>query len=62
MAMPGVMAAPMGMPSGLQAQQQQPRPPGAHLSVTLMCKNCREDPPNLVEEFSSGDTVCGTCG
>ena len=48
MAMPGVMAPP--------AQ------PGSHLAVTLMCKNCREDPPNLVEEFSSGDTVCGTCG
>lgn len=33
-----------------------------HLALTLFCKQCREDPPNLVEEFSSGDTVCGTCG
>lgn len=34
----------------------------SHLQVTLICKICREDPPNLVEEFSAGDTVCGTCG
>lgn len=32
------------------------------LNVTLMCPDCREMPPNLVEEFSSGDTVCGSCG
>jgi transcription initiation factor TFIIB len=27
-----------------------------------MCPDCQENPPNLVEEFSSGDTVCGSCG
>jgi transcription initiation factor TFIIB len=32
------------------------------LNVTLMCPDCRENPPNLVEEFSSGDTVCASCG
>ncbi|KAH5089998.1 hypothetical protein HBI73_128660 [Parastagonospora nodorum] len=32
------------------------------LNVTMMCPDCREMPPNLVEEFSSGDTVCGSCG
>ncbi|KAF2263722.1 cyclin-like protein [Lojkania enalia] len=32
------------------------------LNVTLMCPDCKELPPNLVEEFSSGDTVCGSCG
>jgi len=32
------------------------------LNVTLMCPDCQENPPNLVEEFSSGDTVCGSCG
>ncbi|KAF2006953.1 transcription initiation factor-like protein iib [Amniculicola lignicola CBS 123094] len=32
------------------------------LNVTLMCPDCKEVPPNLVEEFSSGDTVCGSCG
>jgi len=32
------------------------------LNITMMCPDCREVPPNLVEEFSSGDTVCGSCG
>ena len=32
------------------------------LNQTVMCKDCKEWPPNLVEEFSSGDLVCGTCG
>lgn len=32
------------------------------LNVRLTCPDCREVPPNLVEEFSSGDTVCGSCG
>jgi transcription initiation factor TFIIB len=33
-----------------------------NLNQKLICKDCREDPPNLVEEFSSGDMVCGSCG
>lgn len=33
-----------------------------NLNMTLICKDCKEDPPNLVEEFSSGDMVCGSCG
>lgn len=33
-----------------------------NLNMTAMCKDCREFPPNLVEEFSSGDLVCGSCG
>lgn len=33
-----------------------------NLNVGLMCKDCKEVPPNLVEEFSSGDMVCGSCG
>jgi transcription initiation factor TFIIB len=32
------------------------------LNQTVMCPECKEWPPNLVEEFSSGDLVCGTCG
>ena len=30
--------------------------------MTLMCKDCKEVPPNLVEEFASGDMVCASCG
>lgn len=33
-----------------------------NLSNILMCPECKEDPPNLIEEFSSGDMVCGSCG
>ncbi|KAI9796249.1 MAG: transcription initiation factor IIB [Piccolia ochrophora] len=33
-----------------------------NLNMTLMCPDCREMPPNLIEEFSSGDMVCGSCG
>ena len=47
-------------------QPEQPENGGEgwseNLSMTLICKDCREYPPNLVEEFSSGDMVCGTCG
>ena len=30
--------------------------------MQMICKDCREVPPNLVEEFSNGDVVCGSCG
>ena len=33
-----------------------------NLDNILMCNECKEFPPNLVEEFSSGDMVCGSCG
>ncbi|KAK0115224.1 transcription initiation factor IIB [Cadophora gregata f. sp. sojae] len=45
-----------------------PEPPSAagewseNLNMTMVCKDCKEFPPNLVEEFSSGDMVCGSCG
>jgi len=32
------------------------------LNMTVMCPECKEFPPNLVEEFASGDMVCGSCG
>jgi len=32
------------------------------LNTNLMCRECKDIPPNVVEEFSSGDLVCGTCG
>jgi transcription initiation factor TFIIB len=33
-----------------------------NLNVSIMCKDCKEWPPNLHEEFSSGDVVCASCG
>lgn len=32
------------------------------LNLHMICPDCKEYPPNLVEEFSSGDMVCGSCG
>ncbi len=32
------------------------------LTLTQTCPDCREDPPNVVEAFSSGDMVCASCG
>lgn len=46
---------PAGMPTNFQPYE-------ANLNITVTCPDCKEDPPNLVEEFSSGDMVCGSCG
>lgn len=32
------------------------------LNNILMCRDCKEVPPRLTEEFSSGDMVCTSCG
>lgn len=32
------------------------------LNVKILCPDCRNDPPNLIEDFSAGDTICGDCG
>ncbi|KAK4444895.1 cyclin-like protein [Podospora aff. communis PSN243] len=32
------------------------------LNNILICPDCKEDPPSLTEEFSSGDMVCTSCG
>lgn len=32
------------------------------LNNVLCCPDCKEVPPNLIEEFSSGDMVCQSCG
>ena len=31
-------------------------------NIHLICPECKEFPPNIVEEFTSGDYVCETCG
>lgn len=30
--------------------------------MQMICPDCKEVPPNLIEEFSSGDMVCTSCG
>lgn len=34
----------------------------AEVAHRLMCPQCRNPTPNLIEEFSAGDLVCGDCG
>lgn len=33
-----------------------------NLNVHLICPDCQINPPNLAEEFDSGDIVCADCG
>ncbi len=35
---------------------------GPDLAVRLICPDCRDPNPHIVEEFGSGDLVCGSCG
>ncbi|OBA21539.1 cyclin-like protein [Metschnikowia bicuspidata var. bicuspidata NRRL YB-4993] len=35
---------------------------GPNLNITLTCPECKIYPPDLIERFSEGDIVCGTCG
>lgn len=35
---------------------------GPDLSVRLICPDCRDPHPKIIEEFGSGDLVCMTCG
>ncbi|KAI9593243.1 transcription initiation factor IIB [Syncephalis fuscata] len=37
-------------------------PHAPDLNIRLICRDCRRDPPNLVECFAEGDLVCGDCG
>jgi len=46
----------------LQQLQQQPKRREVDLAVRLVCPDCRDETPNIEEEFSSGDLVCRGCG
>lgn len=46
----------------INAGPQQNKDWVQNLNVHLTCPECKEFPPNLIEEFSSGDTVCASCG
>ena len=32
------------------------------IAVRLMCKECKDPVPNIVEDFKNGDLICGSCG
>lgn len=55
--MAAATVAPYGAANGQEIDQWS-----ENLNMTMICKDCKEYPPNLVEEFSSGDMVCASCG
>lgn len=66
---PSLQTLNMAMPTVLspgqvieEAPAQGPQEWEENLNQGLFCPDCREMPPNLMEDFSSGDTVCTSCG
>lgn len=53
-------------PSSSSSSSNSKAPPapqyGPDLAVRLICPECRDPNPHIVEEFGSGDLVCGNCG
>ena len=49
------------MTDGIKAEKVE-EPWRENLNMHVICRECKEVPPNIVEEFSSGDMVCGSCG
>lgn len=52
---PGAIPDPEPQPEAPQEWQQ-------NLSFRMMCPECKEDPPNLVEDTQAGDVICESCG
>lgn len=50
------MAAPAIASGGADKPYEQ------NLNEQMICPDCKVFPPSLIEEFSSGDMVCGDCG
>ncbi|KAI0485079.1 cyclin-like protein [Xylariaceae sp. FL0804] len=57
----GAGLAAAGAAAGAAVDGEQ-KPWEQNLNQVLQCPDCRESPPNLIEEFSSGDMVCASCG
>jgi transcription initiation factor TFIIB len=49
----------MGEPIIILEQQERKANP---LAIRLICRDCQEDPPNIIEENREGMLVCGSCG
>lgn len=41
---------------------RRPANPGPDLVVRLICPDCKDPNPKIVEEFGSGDLICGDGG
>ena len=53
--------SPGAIPDTIQAPAE-PEEWRENLNVRLMCRDCREEPPDLREDHASGDLICGSCG
>ena len=51
---PGAIPEPIKQPDMEEWRQ--------NLNVRLICRDCRDDPPDLFEDHSSGDLICANCG
>ena len=49
-------------PNRLQSIEAQKPTFAPDLAVRLICPDCQDPVPNLVEEYASGDIVCASCG
>lgn len=56
------MAYAQPFPLAQPSQMPAPRVFAPDLAVRLICPDCKDSHPNIVEEYSSGDLVCGSCG
>ncbi|KAI8978612.1 cyclin-like protein [Pilobolus umbonatus] len=45
-----------------QLKDEKPKSYQPNLNLNLLCPDCKTTPPYIVEEFASGDLVCGDCG
>lgn len=52
-------------PGQVLEPEPQPEPPKEweqNLSYRMICPDCKEDPPNIVEDTQAGDVICESCG
>jgi transcription initiation factor TFIIB len=43
-------------------REEEPKEIRPDLNVRLICPDCKNPVPNIIEEFANGDLVCGDCG
>lgn len=54
--------SPGAVPDEPDEQQPKDEEWRENLNVRMICKDCREDPPDLYEDHASGDLICANCG
>jgi transcription initiation factor TFIIB len=43
-------------------KHQEAKRPQQDLNLKLICRDCKEAVPNIIEDFKAGDLICGSCG